>query len=277
MSIANLNPPTYTPSPKPLANRRFNTELVAEISHILSAENIPNVLFGDYVLQLYGIPSIVHDVAFIIDERNTAKAATLLSSNGLTECTDPVCPRKILPIRPTPFFHAHVPENEHLDFDICLVRKSETLWRLSSFIEEDVLHGNVIPANSHFLSPAPFLDRMELLSISQSPYIPSVTFLIDGLIRLASLHYFDKSESRNKFRLSKKWTKMMCMPSDYYLTLAKRIDKHLKPKGLLDENALGLVFRELMAHLRVGPGSQMAAQSDECIHLLLKHIKATLI
>lgn len=47
-----------------MENHNLNTEvidetLVASISHILLGSNIPCVLWGNYILTIYGVPSIV--------------------------------------------------------------------------------------------------------------------------------------------------------------------------------------------------------------------------
>lgn len=80
--------------------------LVASISCILLTNNIPCVLWGNYLLTIYGVPSIVdvssplmclmktatnivQSIDFVVPDNLITAAETSLQNKGLDHCSDP--------------------------------------------------------------------------------------------------------------------------------------------------------------------------------------------
>ncbi|KAL9097050.1 MAG: hypothetical protein Q9165_001014 [Trypethelium subeluteriae] len=103
---------------------------VASIALALNRAKIPCILWGQYLLNVHGVPSTIGSIDFVIPDdclKSGAKALTQLQS--LKPCFDQeVCPMSSL-MRPTPppAFHLHIDASE---VKVGLYVQSKTLWFL---------------------------------------------------------------------------------------------------------------------------------------------------
>jgi hypothetical protein len=125
-----------------------NKELVCSISCLLSAHAIPNILWGDLVFNLYGVPLQVsvstcsnyslpyltnlQDFSFVIPDDLIDEARNVLETAKLPLCQlGQTCPA-IQPNRPAPTPYAHFNIKRKGDprkwFRVELHRKSDLLW-----------------------------------------------------------------------------------------------------------------------------------------------------
>ncbi|KAK1976402.1 hypothetical protein LZ30DRAFT_753506 [Colletotrichum cereale] len=102
--------------------------LVASLASALNASKIPCVLWGHYLLNVHGAPSIIgvfcHSESLIVNRYNCCSALP-----GLQPCPSPTtCPTSSQERRtPPPAFHVHI---NALEITIALYLQSETLWFL---------------------------------------------------------------------------------------------------------------------------------------------------
>ncbi|KAH2905095.1 hypothetical protein KXV75_008698 [Aspergillus fumigatus] len=111
---------TYVVSDQPL-----NNSLVGSISSLLSAAGVPNLLWGNYLLTVYGVPTIVDGVSFVVPDALLETGRSTLSYAGFLPCTQgPKCPYpNSAPCLETA---THLHTNDELV--ISLHRKSDVLW-----------------------------------------------------------------------------------------------------------------------------------------------------
>ncbi|KAJ5102018.1 hypothetical protein NUU61_004240 [Penicillium alfredii] len=106
----------------------LDDKLVATISRTLTSAGVPNILWGNYLLTVYGIPTIVDGVAFVVADDLTAIASSSLRKAGFPACVKGLS---------CPFLTAYqrLPLAAHLHIDdelvISIYRKSDVLWELS--------------------------------------------------------------------------------------------------------------------------------------------------
>ncbi|EAW20790.1 uncharacterized protein NFIA_113200 [Aspergillus fischeri NRRL 181] len=81
------------------ADLAANKELVCSISRLLNAHGIPNLLWGELVFNLYGVPLQVSDFSFVIPDDLIDKARSVLETAKFPPCQ--TCPA-IQPNRPAP-------------------------------------------------------------------------------------------------------------------------------------------------------------------------------
>ncbi|KAF4239925.1 hypothetical protein CNMCM6805_005382 [Aspergillus fumigatiaffinis] len=109
-----------------------NKELVCSISRLLNVHGIPNLLWGDLVFNLYGVPLQVSDFSFVIPDDLIDKARNILEEAKFPLChLGQTCPA-IQPNRPAPTQNAHFNIKQKGDprkwFRVELHRKSDLLW-----------------------------------------------------------------------------------------------------------------------------------------------------
>lgn len=130
---------TYVFSDQPL-----NNSLVGSISSLLSAAGVPNLLWGNYLLTVYGVPTIVdvsvvslyalsierllircQGVSFVVPDALLEAGRSTLSFAGFLSCTQgPKCPYPNAASCLATATHLHI--NDELV--ISLHRKSDVLW-----------------------------------------------------------------------------------------------------------------------------------------------------
>ena len=129
-------------------NRCLDHSLVADIVRILDEADIPSLLWGNYLLTVFGVPTIVQvsfsycwmepynpilnvrqDASFVIPDNLISMATSTLMSAGFEDCSAyPTCTIVNARFRcsPIPAAHVHIDQTTYIQ----LFNKSETLWRL---------------------------------------------------------------------------------------------------------------------------------------------------
>ncbi|KAI1909473.1 hypothetical protein LOZ66_005603 [Ophidiomyces ophidiicola] len=98
-----------------LFNLCLGERLIASVSRLLDLGGIHSVLWGNYLLTVYGIPSLSNDAAFVIADDMIPPAQRLLCDAGLNACTDCNCVVVQVTSRPPPVIHFHLAmENQHI-------------------------------------------------------------------------------------------------------------------------------------------------------------------
>ncbi|RHZ67348.1 uncharacterized protein CDV56_108863 [Aspergillus thermomutatus] len=110
-----------------------NKELVCSISRLLNAHGIPNLLWGDLVFNLYGVPLKVSDFSFLVPDDLIDEARDVLEAAKFPLCHLGQTCHAIQPNRPAPLPCAHFNIKQKGDpnrwFRVELHRKSDLLWR----------------------------------------------------------------------------------------------------------------------------------------------------
>ncbi|RHZ69150.1 hypothetical protein CDV55_101266 [Aspergillus turcosus] len=109
-----------------------NKELVCSISRLLNAHGIHNLLWGDFVFNLYGVPLKVSDFSFVIPDDLIEEARNVLEAANFPVCHLGHTCHAIQPNRPAPPPYAHFNIKQKGDprkwFRVELHRKSDLLW-----------------------------------------------------------------------------------------------------------------------------------------------------
>jgi len=108
----------------------FSESFVASIALALNAAQILCVLWGHYLLNVHGVPSIMASIDFVIpDNCLSAGTEVLTRFDGLVSCPDSEACSTSSQQRPSPppAFHTHLKD---LDVTVSLYLQSETLWSL---------------------------------------------------------------------------------------------------------------------------------------------------
>ncbi|EXJ79892.1 hypothetical protein A1O3_08177 [Capronia epimyces CBS 606.96] len=125
-------------------------ELFAGISQTLDEAGVPSILWSEYLLTLYGVPTVYWSADFIVPDDKISTAYEALREAGFPECSQfadcRLCDKTSRKYWPVPPAHLH-----RDDFEvISLFKKSETLWNLSSF-EVDRSNGELMFASDPLL------------------------------------------------------------------------------------------------------------------------------
>ncbi|KAM0743868.1 hypothetical protein ACQRIT_001182 [Beauveria bassiana] len=101
---------------------------VVRICQILNSAGVPNVLWGNYLLRIYGVPTIIDDVAFVVpDDRITAASSALVQAN-FPLCNNLNCDSTYRFQARRPLVHFHMSDV----FVLSLYQKSDVLWELTA-------------------------------------------------------------------------------------------------------------------------------------------------
>ncbi|KAI0517887.1 hypothetical protein F5B22DRAFT_602856 [Xylaria bambusicola] len=100
---------------------------VKSISALLAGVGVPSILWGEYLLTVYGVPTIVGGIDFVVPDDKMLLAVATLKRSHLRPCPDLdacIVSGDRSPF-PSPAFHMHIPGSE---IDVSLRLHSETLW-----------------------------------------------------------------------------------------------------------------------------------------------------
>ncbi|KAI1473323.1 hypothetical protein K445DRAFT_311082 [Daldinia sp. EC12] len=124
----------------------INQELVKSISKLLSDAGIPSVLWGDYLLTVYGVPSIIGGIEFVVPDEKVPVAVAALKESNLKRCPDHrVCPvSRESTQQPAPAFHMHLGIS---DVDVSIRAHSDTLWFIPPPSEDVLGYENALTRN----------------------------------------------------------------------------------------------------------------------------------
>ncbi|KAJ9301024.1 hypothetical protein DTO217A2_7800 [Paecilomyces variotii] len=128
--------------------QKFDHELVAAISSRLDSVGVPNILWDNYLLTVYGVPTIVDSIAFVIPDKLLTVAYSALLNTGFLPCAlGTGCIYSSMRYRPTPSSHLHITEERV----VSLYQKSQTLLIFPDF--DKMLHDAGNPYIMHASDP----------------------------------------------------------------------------------------------------------------------------
>ncbi|KAF2010825.1 hypothetical protein BU24DRAFT_427025 [Aaosphaeria arxii CBS 175.79] len=156
--------------------------LVASVAARLDAAKIHYVLWGLYMLTIFGIPTIVNGIDVVVDDNFIDAAYATLEGAGFMKCNSEDCiSNKDLPYAPTPHTHLHITESERLGF----FKRSDVLWRLSDLSNVD--GESIILASDPSQLPGRDIvgNRRRFPQDLYPVRIPAVTQLVQSLLLLA--------------------------------------------------------------------------------------------
>ncbi|KAJ5751366.1 hypothetical protein N7533_008394 [Penicillium manginii] len=222
-------------------------KLVMKFCQILDSAGVPNVLWGNYLLTIYGVPTITDDVAFVVPDDKIKKASSALEQSGLPPCAKQLsCPHlRGFQARP-PSEHVHVSD----ELALSLYRKSDTLW------EFEGLHGgqfekplDILSASDVRLPSAiPGRGRGRLSPEYSLVRIPSAARFCEALILLLCRDYNTIYET-------------------YWMALLTYILEYVDETDIFDVNNLADEYKEFFFALKKG---------DSSMFLLLDQLRCTL-
>ncbi|KAF4627031.1 hypothetical protein G7Y89_g11127 [Cudoniella acicularis] len=226
----------------------IDEKLVASISGLLNRSKIPCVLWGNYLLTIHGVPSIVDSIDFIVPDGNIAASVLALQNQGLGSCTEPKSCTAIAERRPSPPPAAHF----HIDsdFTVSIYKQSSALWFLPNLklSSKSSSPPNIILASDSQLPP-PRLGRGHGKFQNSTPqvYIPSAHCLLEAYIRLLARTHGHRYEF-------------------FWMAMITYIEEYVDGDGLLDEASLEARCRAFYSALKA---------CEKPVALLLEDLEAS--
>ncbi|KAI1146851.1 hypothetical protein F4825DRAFT_456077 [Nemania diffusa] len=233
------------------------------ISGLLADNGVPSALWGEFFLNVYGVPSILSGVDFVIPDDKIPVAVATLEHSFLRSCPDPdacVVSRDSSPL-PAPVFHMHVPGAE---LDVSLRAHSETLWNIPPPSIALLQGGMKAEPSPYYLGasspelPPHRLWRGHGAFSSEGPLVlvPRAHILLEAYIRLGSAF-------RERY-----WP--------YFSHMVTYMSEYVNADGLIDINLLSTPCRtfwddrkqrrfpmvQLVDNLQRDLGNEMAKASD---------------
>ncbi|PYH67145.1 uncharacterized protein BO88DRAFT_466550 [Aspergillus vadensis CBS 113365] len=167
------------------SGQQLDSDLVTSISSLLDDVNVSNLLWGNYLLTVYGDPTVVDGVSFVVPDALIEISLSTLAEAGFQPCSRPfACPHSNS--RQPPYKHLHIDD----ELAISLYRKSDVLWEFPEFEAAlDQSNLNIMCASDARLPPAT-LGRGR----GRSPHfsfvrIPSASRYCEALILLLCRDY----------------------------------------------------------------------------------------
>ncbi|OAF98606.1 uncharacterized protein CC84DRAFT_1170045 [Paraphaeosphaeria sporulosa] len=160
----------------------LDDRLVASAAASLDASKIPYVLWGNYMLTIFGIPTVFNGMDFVVDDDFMDAAYDTLQGAGFKKCKSEGCNgNKKLFYAPTPHTHLHITESERLG----LYKRSDILWRLPNLSNVD--GESITLASDPNQLPGPdILGRRGRFQQDLHPVrVPTVSQLVQVLLLLA--------------------------------------------------------------------------------------------
>ncbi|QKX55964.1 uncharacterized protein TRUGW13939_03063 [Talaromyces rugulosus] len=228
--------------------QRLDDKLVTSIS-LLTAAGIPNVLWGNYLLTIYGVPTVVEGVAFVVPDALVDRSFSTLRGAGFHLCPenlDCVYSNGRRYLRATT--HLHIADN----LAIPLYRKSDVLWDLPDFeLASKDNYPHIISASDTRLPLASLgRGRGRFLPELKSTRIPSATKYCEAIILL------------------------LCRDHDtlytgYWMSILTYILEFVDGTDMFDEQYLGESYQKFYHALKNGDSNTFGLL-DELRHELIK-------
>ncbi|TGO43689.1 hypothetical protein BCON_1072g00020 [Botryotinia convoluta] len=144
-----------------LKDKPFEPNTMMEIVDLLNSADIPSILWGNSMLDIYGVPTIDLDMSFLVERKLIEKARELLILAGLVECKSRAChdraPDATSP-KTLPNGHVHFHfgggTKEHPGPTIQLHIRDERIWTLP-FKDDNISYtdDSIIMASDNHLRP----------------------------------------------------------------------------------------------------------------------------
>ncbi|KAI1647084.1 uncharacterized protein F4817DRAFT_316177 [Daldinia loculata] len=202
----------------------LDEDFVKSISQLLSDAGVPSVLWGDYLLTVYGVPSIIGGIEFVVPDEKVSAAVAALKGSNLKRCPDPrscVVSREHTQ-QPAPSFHMHLGTSE---VDVSIRTHSETLWFIPPPPQD--IFSNARPQASRYIFasddsilPRPRHGRGHgAFSKEGFPVVvPTAHTILEAYMRLSIAH-------REQY-------------SGFYLGMMTYVAEYIDADGLLDDTQL---------------------------------------
>ncbi|OBT86469.1 hypothetical protein VE02_05335 [Pseudogymnoascus sp. 03VT05] len=221
-----------------MANHDLNTavtdeNLVASISRILLRSDIPCVLWGNYLLTVYGVPTIVNSIDFAVPDHLVAAAESALQNKGLADCSEPELCTAVAKTRTSPAPAAHF----HIDFEmtVSIYMRSSTFWSLPSLDLEQLIrsHDIILASDSYLPPPRPGRGHGAFRASPFPVYIPTAHHLLEAFVRLAAGSYGGRY-------------------INWGIAMITYIEEFLEGDGLLDEELVEDRCRKFYSDMKLG-------------------------
>ncbi|OBT92627.1 hypothetical protein VE01_09832 [Pseudogymnoascus verrucosus] len=207
--------------------------LVASISHILLRCNIPCVLWGNYLLTIYGVPSIVDSIDFVVPDDLVVAADSALQNKGLADCSEAESCTAVVETRtsPPPAAHFHI----DAEMTVSIYTQSSTLWFLPGLALNQIFCSPdfILASDSRLPPPRPGRGHGAFQNSPLPVYIPIAHRLLEAFVRLVT-----KSPNR----------KYKC----FAIAMVTYIGEYVDGDGLLDEANVKRWCREFYSGLKNG-------------------------
>ncbi|KAK2022836.1 hypothetical protein LX32DRAFT_513307, partial [Colletotrichum zoysiae] len=238
--------------------RDLSEHLVASLASTLNVSKIPCVLWGHYLLQVHGVPSIIGSIDFVIPDHLLAIGITAFSAlPGLPPCSSlATCPSSS-PERPTPApaFHMHIDASE---VTIALYLQSETLWFLpvldTSLVSPDqsqLPSYFTLASNQDSLPPKRLGRGLGFFKDEKRPVmVPKSHVLLEAYLRLYARDYGRPAGS-------------------FAMAMTAYMELYVDDDGLLDASQLQEPLKTLYKELREGqkPVRQWAKELRQSLQI----------
>ncbi|OGM39421.1 hypothetical protein ABOM_012115 [Aspergillus bombycis] len=167
--------------------QHLDNDLVTSISSLLDAFNIPNLLWGNYLLTVYGVPTVVDGVSFVVPDALSEISFSTIAEAGFHLCSRQLdCPHSNSNQCQPPYKHLHIDD----ELAILLYKKSDVLWEFPEF--EAAFHdtsADIMFASDARLPPATLGRGRGRFPHLSSVRIPSPSRYCEALILLLCRDY----------------------------------------------------------------------------------------
>ncbi|OHE96962.1 hypothetical protein CORC01_07747 [Colletotrichum orchidophilum] len=214
---------------------------VESIASALKASKIPCVLWGHCLLNVYGVPSIIGSIDFVVPDQLISVGADVISDlPDLQQCPSVELCLASSPERrtPPPTFHVHIKGSE---VTIGLYLQSETLWFLPT-LEESLLSVEdtklsptfALACDRDVLPPwRPGRGSGAFKSSNSSVVVPKSHVLLEAYLRLYAR---DSGKPVGSFAMA----------------MIGYMEQYVDDDGLLDANQLPEPLKSAYKELRLG-------------------------
>ncbi|CAG8146602.1 unnamed protein product [Penicillium salamii] len=229
------------------AGQNLNNDLVSSIASLLDSISVPNLLWGNYLLTVYGVPTIVDGAAFVVPDDLIEVAFSSLMSAGFLPCSQTGCPHSDTSRRRPAYKHLHI--NDELA--VSLYRKSDVLWEF-----EDLRFGSeknpdtMIASDGRLPSAFPGRGQGRFSSLPCDVIIPCAVRFCEALILLLCRDY------RSTYEI-------------YWLAMLTYMLEYVDDTDILDESKLQEGYRKFYHALKLAD-TVMYSLLDELRHDLIE-------
>ncbi|KAI0010884.1 hypothetical protein F4779DRAFT_626890 [Xylariaceae sp. FL0662B] len=224
-------------------NPSIGEDLVKSLSQLLHDAGVQSVLWGDYLLTIYGVPSIIGGIEFVVPDEKISAAVAALKKSHLQKCPDPgsCIVSGDSAQSPWPVFHMHIGTTE---VDVSIRAHSETLWFITppsdhhlecpSETQDPSRPPHYVLASDSGVLPGPRSGRGHGRFSDEGPHvlIPASHVLLEAYLRLAIAH-------RQDFGL-------------FYLSMITYVEEYIDRDGLLDDAFLSEPCRVFWHAMKAG-------------------------
>ncbi|KAI5864892.1 hypothetical protein GGS23DRAFT_562272 [Durotheca rogersii] len=237
----------------------YSEASVASIASALNSSQVPNVLWGHCLLNVYGIPSIIASIDFVLPDNLLSRGAEALKAiPRLKPCPDPETCLASSEERytPPPAFHLHMDTSE---ITVDLYLQSETLWFLPT-LDDALLCADASKLPPYFVLasdqdslPPPRLGRGSgvFQSSKEAVVVPKAHVLLEAFIRL----------------YARNWGKRI---GAFSMAMIAYVEEYVDDDGFLDTSQLPEPLKAFYFELREGkkPLRQWAKELRQALGVL---------